>query len=90
MTTLIQSLAGKNDFHSSTTPRIHQISKSSRLFPKFPKSKTKLKGDHFVATETIREAVTEKNIPENDFSRVVGKLGDRARSCIECNGDNFE
>jgi len=51
-----------------------------------------LKRDHFVIIETIQqETVIEKfkNIPETDFSRVMDKLGDRARSCIKCNGDYF-
>jgi len=58
----------------------------------FPKLKMELKGDHFVTIETIQEAVTEKfkNISETNFSRVMEKLGDRARSCIECNDDCFE
>jgi len=55
----------------------------------FSKLKTKLKGDHFVTIETIQEAVTEKfkNISESDFSRVMEKLGDHARSRIGYNGD---
>jgi len=55
----------------------------------FSKQKMVLKGDHF---KTIQEAVIEKfkNISETDFSWATEKLGDRARSCIECNGDYFE
>lgn len=51
-----------------------------------------LKGHRFATIETIQEAVTQKfkNIPEAEFSRAIEKLGDRARICIECNGDYFE
>lgn len=58
----------------------------------FPKLKMELKGQHFSTIETIQEVVTQKlkNIPTADFSRAMEKFGDRARRCIECNGDYFE
>ncbi|KAL4112628.1 hypothetical protein QTP88_016377 [Uroleucon formosanum] len=58
----------------------------------FPKLKMELKGQHFSTIETIQEVVTQKlkNIPTADFSQAMEKLGDRARRCIECNGDYFE
>jgi len=58
----------------------------------FPKLKMELKGHHFATVETIQKSVTQKfkNIPEAEFSRAIEKLRDRARRCIECNGDYFE
>lgn len=43
-----------------------------------------LKVDHFATNESIQEAVTEnlKDIP----ARVMEKLENRAKSCLECNG----
>jgi len=64
--------------------------KSSRLFPI---SEIEDGAQAFCHRyETIQEAVIEKfkNIAETDYSRDMGKSGDRARNRIERNGDYFE
>lgn len=59
----------------------------------FSKFKTKRKQNRFATSDSFQEAVIEefKDIAKtNFFSRIMEKLGDRARNCIERNGDYFE